>query len=231
MSHFFTVVLVPSDTKNIERKVSKLLEPFNEELEVPEYDHECYCINNIARRYGNKIADETVNSIESLRNKYWAMPEDSRPEWKEHISKWVTIQEKEEKGHPMFGKPNPECEECKGTGLYKSTYNPNSKWDWWRIGGRWDGIIKNNPQESENGFNFDSKHETLGNNMILVKDIKEDNIPFAIVTPEGEWIEHGKMGWWGIVTDEKDKDNWKEIVKRVFEKYSDCIAVGCDLHI
>jgi hypothetical protein len=31
---------------------------------------------------------------------------------------------------------DPKCGECKGTGIYKSTYNPNSKWDWYSIGGR-----------------------------------------------------------------------------------------------
>jgi len=35
--------------------------------------------------------------------------------------------------------------------------NDNSFWDWYRIGGRWDGILTDNVQdvqESENGFNL-----------------------------------------------------------------------------
>ena len=31
--------------------------------------------------------------------------------------------------------------------LQSQTYNPNSKWDWWEIGGRWNGLIKNNQQK------------------------------------------------------------------------------------
>jgi hypothetical protein len=33
-------------------------------------------------------------------------------------------------------------EYCYGTGTVKSTYNPDSKWDWWTLGGRWTGIFK-----------------------------------------------------------------------------------------
>lgn len=38
MSHFFAVVLVPADTVDIEEKVSELLAPYNEELEIEPYE-------------------------------------------------------------------------------------------------------------------------------------------------------------------------------------------------
>lgn len=34
-----------------------------------------------------------------------------------------------------------ECESCKGTGVYKTTYNPDSRWDWYSVGGRWSGAL------------------------------------------------------------------------------------------
>jgi hypothetical protein len=35
--------------------------------------------------------------------------------------------------------PDPICSDCNGTGISSTTYNPNSKWDWYEIGGRWHG--------------------------------------------------------------------------------------------
>lgn len=55
--------------------------------------------------------------------------------------------------------------------------------------------------------------------------------PFAFITPDSEWIERGKMGWWGIVTDESDESEWKAHAKAVYEKYHDHIAVALDCHI
>lgn len=41
-------------------------------------------------------------------------------------------------------------------------------------------------------------------------------VTFAVVK-DGEWFERGNMGWWGIVTDKKDSDDWL----RMFNEYLD----------
>lgn len=138
--------------------------------------------------------------------------------------------------HPAYGQPNADCDTCNGTGTYRSTYNPQSQWDWYRVGGRFDGLITRNPQSSENGFNFDAKHETLANNSVPVTELLEAQgndlfTTWAIVTPEGEWIEKGKMGWWAISWDVKQDDAWKAISRGVYEKYSAFDAVLLDCHI
>jgi hypothetical protein len=63
----------------------------------------------------------------------------------------------------------------------------------------------------------------------MLKDDKEV-IPFAIVTPD-EWIERGQRGWWAVVKDEKDKDEWKESVVKVLKAHEDKLAVAVDCHI
>ena len=60
---------------------------------------------------------------------------------------------------------------------------------------------------------------------------KDELVPFAILTTDDEWIERGEMGWWGMVKDEKDGDNWKEEVKTIFEKHKDHYIVAVDVHI
>ncbi len=154
--------------------------------------------------------------------------------WKETVLKPRGEREKELMlVHPNANKPKSSCSECGGTGEYESTSNYNAKWDWWRIGGRWDGSIKGEEAESEdNGFNFDSQHEnpesnTASTDFLLEKQI----IPFAIVTPDGKWHEEGEMGWWGMVKDRKEKTNWKEEALQIYKSLEGHIAVGCDLHI
>ena len=257
MSHFFTVVLVPKDTNDIEGKVKELLAPYSENEKVDEYDHKCYCVNSEASKAGKELAEINVGTIESFRlsfwdkvntelakqgisstnPNYWEEQEkiSAKLNWEDYISAFLNYEKEATAKHHMFNKPSLTCEECKGTGLYKSTYNPASKWDWWVVGGRWDGVIKNNPQNSENGFNFDAKHRTIDNNVILAIDYLENcktgksDFPYSIVIPTGEWCEKGEMGWFGMSSNEKS--NWTVRAEKILEQYKDCFVIGCDLHI
>ena len=83
-----------------------------------------------------------------------------------------------------------------------------------------------------------------GNITLVSKLLGEYNIstfvPFAIVTPitdpsdskpERRWNERGKMGWWGLVTNEQDQDDWNRKASGILAEHKNCIAVLCDLHI
>lgn len=102
-----------------------------------------------------------------------------------------------------------------------STYNPNAKWDWYdEVGGRWQNclVTKAGTQTNED----------------LVSEIDWDKtpVPFAVVDPIGRWIERGKMGWWAIVTDEMDKDKWKQQFRDFLSRLGDDITVTVvDCHI
>ena len=58
-------------------------------------------------------------------------------------------------------------------GEHESTYNPCSKWDWYTIGGRWDGLIENNRctvKELKDSFIDFSKEDEKE----LIKKYKDD---------------------------------------------------------
>ena len=55
--------------------------------------------------------------------------------------------------------------------------------------------------------------------------------PYAIVTPDGEWVERGKMGWFGMSSNEKGDDEWRKIYEETLEKHLDCMAAVVDCHI
>lgn len=164
-------------------------------------------------------------------------------------------------------------------GRYGYWENPNAKWDWFSIGGRYTGRMGGyDPQkDSKNyetcficngtgtrpGTNYDAEaawarkgnelfpcigegcnacygagvslkfpsHFRDVGNVAPVSELPDNFSCFAMLTPEGEWIERGTMGWWGIVTDEKDETAWKRTIRTVLDRYRSCIAVGVDCHI
>ncbi len=258
MSHFLVYVIVESSLvlsarsdEAIKQRIHSLMEPYDESIEVDEYLDHCFCIGRKAvYQVEDRLSDE-FGTMEKFRQDFWDIPEHKLPEnrqrteeedavihakWEELTAPRDEAREKYISEHPLRETPDATCSECKGTGKVNSTYNPRSRWDWYRVGGRWDGEITNNIQTSENGFNFDKKHETTRNNMMLLDEttspIPDKWIPFAIVTPDGEWHEKGKMGWWACVSDKKA--NWKDIAREIFEKYRGdrkYLVVACDCHI
>jgi hypothetical protein len=154
--------------------------------------------------------------------------------WQEFIKPWATACDKALTEHPLKDKANPDCSECKGTGTHPTTYNSESKWDWYSLGGRWDGAIQGEERPSKDGgFNFGDEHHHIEHNITKASDLIErpSDYPFALVLPDGTWVERGKMGWWGMVKDEQKKSTWREQIKTILTKYADCLVVGVDCHI
>ena len=302
MSHFSVVVLVPRNTPKdreaVQAAVGELLAPYDENINVPEYDKKCYCVGRKAQEEAGKAADKKYGTIDQLRSTFWKthkpleMPlidrETSRDDekelwteynkkekendkaWRKHIAPWEKMSEAEFKKHPGKDKPAPKCEECKGKGVSKSTYNPKSKWDWWVIGGRFTGGFTpeyepgKDPQNIEtcdlcegtgtrkvpvpvdpkwkpkpgecNGCNGKGKKVAFtlaeyGGDIMLASKLPKDYVPFAIVDPKGQWHEKGEMGWWAMVSNEKDEKAWEKEAKDLLSRYDLSLAVLCDLHI
>ena len=79
--------------------------------------------------------------------------------------------------------------------------NPNAKWDWWVVGGRWDKALECSSGESVN--------------QARKSDLAKTPESFAILH-DGEWMQRGEMGWWAVVTD-KDPD-WDATRKAAFDR-------------
>ena len=107
-----------------------------------------------------------------------------------------------------------------------STYNPDSKWDWYSVGGRWGGFL--HYKDADPGFaetNVAYIHE-------LDMDYLFEHTPFCFVTEDGEWREKGEMGWWGSVSNEKPEDSWKQqFVDYVKSLDENCLVTVVDFHI
>ena len=242
MSHFLTLVLIPGDTSmnRIERVVEDLLEPYSAHLEVEAYEDECGCIGLQAMLDVKAEIEKTFN-VEEMCLEFNKLTENEQTEdrWKQMLAPMETKRQKLLVAHPLVDKPNPECSDCNGTGKYMSQYNPDTQWDWWVIGGRWDGWIFGPEREAvsrdkEGGFNFDNEHHTPENNCRRVSEIpiaEPHYVPFAILTPDAEWVEQEEMGMWATVSNEKDFNRWHKIAKKVLAKYPNHLAVAVDCHI
>lgn len=107
-----------------------------------------------------------------------------------------------------------------------STYNPDSKWDWYVIGGRWNGFL--HYKGVEPGFAETNEayiHE-------LDMDYLLKHVPFCFVTEDGEWREKGEMGWWGSVNNEQPENSWKQqFVDYVKSLDESCLVTVVDFHI
>lgn len=214
MSHFTgLVVMTPHYMK--EHTLEDSLEKYNEGIEYPEYsrgevtDFEkaqflaFYCANKEQIRYpiyGNeeqekqKIAEsffekhpDLLSQFDDLYIKFGYDWNDNR--WRKDTGKWEDY----------------------------TTYNPNSKWDWYEVGGRWGGCLK-----TKNGkFVDECMLDELDWNEEKNEDTKfhyhKSCVPFAIIV-DGEWFEKGQMGWFAFTTNEKSKDVWRNEFNQIFEK-------------
>lgn len=123
---------------------------------------------------------------------------------------------------------------------YRRT-NPNAKWDWWTIGGRWTGLLR-----LKEGAEAVLGHrawcaEAAGSgtaDQARVSDIDLAGMAadgksvrtFAVVK-DGKWFEKGKMGWWACVSDEKDEDQWSDEFDKLLAASGDAWVTIIDCHI
>lgn len=140
--------------------------------------------------------------------------------------------EEVKKAHPLCGKPKPTCESCDGTGTYKSTYNQNSKWDWYCIGGRWNGKLTETPDNTD-GYGGELAENSLSVTTLLERyENTGDLFTFwAVVTPDGAWHEKGEMGWFGLSSNNVEEEAWRDTLLQICRKYPNHNITLIDAHI
>jgi hypothetical protein len=217
MTHFTVGIIVPEDKlPDILAFICKQMEPYNENTRVEPYV--CYSIEEAKAEIERDIArlgriieqqspdynlDKCRDILAGLRT---TIPEQRYSEYVQY--------------HELFN--------VQGEPL--STSNPDSKWDWFVIGGRWDGWITGNEQSSDHGLNFGPQHQTIENNIATTEQaVERDVIPHAIITPDGEWHEHGQMGWWGIMITENE--GWDAQTREILTGYPGHHLLILDAHI
>lgn len=81
-------------------------------------------------------------------------------------------------------------------------------------------------------FLWDGPEEFLVQREQYVEAARRAAISTFAVVKDGQWYERGSMGWWGVVSDEKDKDEWLKQFNTLLDSLSPETRVSVyDCHI
>lgn len=98
------------------------------------------------------------------------------------------------------------------------TMNPQAKWDWYEIGGRWCRRFPSDVIEAT---------------ALLEKTNLTELLPFAMITPDGLWHERETFiveGWMKWRTERKKNGVWLREVKAALKAHPDARIVSVDCH-
>lgn len=114
--------------------------------------------------------------------------------------------------------------EVREDGSFWTTANPQARWDWWKVGGRWSGgLIPKGAQEDEaSGMNVATLDQV---------DLEKTHHTWAILH-DGEWIQRGKMGLFGTSQDDYSEEAWDVRWREYLQALpGDTIVTLVDCHI
>lgn len=164
MSHYTVAVL--TKTEPTEDDIYEALAPFDENMEVEKYVY--LTKEEIIKNQRERLEENKKEYKEYLEN-----PEEYK---KNHNNRWIEYLENEFSDdyqmtdEEIYKERISSCddEDLDEDGSILSTYNPNSKWDWFVIGGRWSGAIKtksgkevNSAKISDIEFGTDLNYEKI----------------------------------------------------------------------
>ncbi|HEX7318066.1 MAG TPA: hypothetical protein VF297_29445 [Pyrinomonadaceae bacterium] len=109
-------------------------------------------------------------------------------------------------------------------GVYSSG-EPRAKCDGYVVGGRYDGQLFGavpeynlTPTEFQKRYGLDVVRN--GDNIRPASEVPEGLVPYAVVTPEGAWLDCEKKG----------AAAWAAEVRVLLRRYADCVVVAVDCH-
>jgi len=252
MSHFVVMVI----GKNVEEQLAKYDENLEMEMHVyktkqqiieikkkwiEDYKNGIYA-DYLKDKEAYKAHCTNEKHIEYLENEFPQIMKMSDEElYLEYIKDYQEyIDEDKEEGRPARYDFDSE-------GNLLSIYNEKAKWDWYAIGGRWEGQLKLkegcecmseycpsiflSKEENEKRKQEFAKERRC--NVAYKKDIANlDELGAFAFLRDGEWYERGEMGFWAVVKNEKDKEDWNAEFKQLLADVPDDeLITMVDCHI
>lgn len=105
---------------------------------------------------------------------------------------------------------------------YLSTCNPDGRFDWYEIGGRWDGYIPR------------SQHNTINAGTLARSNHLGKCLPYYVLTPDGKWIEHEHYylegDWRAVKKIAMKQQKWLQLVRDTLQRWPEYTAVCVDIH-
>lgn len=244
MSHSTVLVILHNrevESDGLEAALEAALEPFDENRETPRYiKHTKAQAIALQREELIRYRDHGLYAEYAKDPAAYAESSRNHPEHLEYLSTGFPEKLTHLDDEEWLYQEATKWEELDEDGNITSAYNPKSKWDWWTIGGRWSDSVLNaegvvhHPEEvrSSNWTTPAWDEHTGGVDYLQKKDLTSCRGTFAVLDAAGEWHEKGRMGWFGMVADEAEPDEWdakhKELVAAAVD---DDWLVVVDVHI
>ena len=136
MSHFNIAVITKG--KPTEAKIAELLAPYDENLEVP---------HTVTKSQIIAEGKEQIDNRKPIYDEYLKSPEKFAQEHSSYQVEYYSKDFPRELGYTDEEIYNKQIKYYEGDKILSngdviSTYNPNSKWDWYDVGGRFSGMLE-----------------------------------------------------------------------------------------
>lgn len=182
MSHFCGIVFVDAkSTTEAVTEVASILNPYDENLAVEPYIYKTKedLIKDIKNRAeeSKKYIEENAETTDPFKADHLIHLQNDLILWNNFESDLTCLE---------YAKEHYTLDE---EGNELTTLNPNSKWDWWVVGGRWQGCILH-----AGDYDTDCAPKEALTNI---------DTPFCFVDLDGVWHERATMGMFGFTYDEK----------------------------
>ncbi len=209
MTHFTVGILIPADQLPLaEEYIALQMASYNENKQVEPYI--CYDLDQAA----DDLKRETSHMERIIETR---SPHYDLDRCREHLQRLQQMTP-EARYREFVQRHNTFDEDSNPI----STYNPQSRWDWYVIGGRWDGWLHDRET---------STNTIADNSAPIFQILANGKWTYALITPDGQWHECGKMGWWAIAANEKEEAAWQEEQSQILARYRDHYLVLIDAHI
>jgi len=97
---------------------------------------------------------------------------------------------------------------------YYHRTNPNKKWDWWQLGGRWENMFVTITGQKVDYCPLEQLDLRATSELHLSVTESFKNVPnftyYHSLVDEKGWWGNGEMGWWGI--NHNEVDNWETLL-------------------
>lgn len=208
MGYYLAYVLLPNDVENIDAKVGELLARYDKNLKVAEYEGKCDCLYAGVASEAREIADAEIrNNPSNNPSAHHRVVETAQ---KLQDSQRAAMKELVDKAEP-----NPACRNCGGSGVVKTTRNPEAKFTDRQIG----GFLSDNPLA---GCLLDVVDDP---NIVPVRliNLEEVPMPWVIVTPDGKWHAAGEPDRFGMAR--IDDNAWEDTARKILRQHADATLV------
>jgi hypothetical protein len=98
-------------------------------------------------------------------------------------------------------------------------HNPDGKWDWYELGGQWNGYIRGGATERFRRRHRDSDNVIVARELAASNEV-ERRLPFAVVVPSGQWVSRSEF----------DEAEWIAFLKHLLLKFPGRRVACVDIH-